>query len=87
MHIHGGRNNKITGNRIDARGLRAALLNQANYHQPLRDMLGNIFDNNTIHVDKTASNLLEERQTRTTQMVRMTNNRIVDQAPSGKCPF
>ncbi len=87
MHIHGGRNNKITGNRIDARGLRAALLNQANWHQPKRDMLGNVFANNTIQLDPAVPNLLEERQSRTTQMVRMSDNRIIDQAPPGRCPF
>lgn len=87
MHIHGGRNNKITGNRIDARGLRAALLNQANSHQPMRDMLGNVFADNVIRVDPTVSNLVEERQSRTTQTVQVSGNRIIDQAPPSGCPF
>lgn len=87
MQIHGGRNNRISGNRIDGRGLRAVLLNQANSRQPRRDMLGNVFTDNTIHVDPTVFNLLEERQSRAKQKVRVTGNRLVDRPPPGRCPF
>jgi len=87
LQIHGGRNNKIFGNKFDARGLRAVLLNQANSHQPTRDMLGNVFSNNTVYLDPTVSNLLEERQSRKTQKLRLVRNRLIKRAPPGQCPF
>jgi len=86
VHIHGGRNNSITGNRIDSRQLVAALLNQANSHQPTRVMDGNVFSHNTIYHGGRDPNLVEERQRRPDQLVNPTDNFILNSSPPGPCP-
>lgn len=87
MHIHGGNNNKIIGNRIDARGLRAALLNQAVSRQPMRDMVGNVFADNTIYIDPALPNILEERQSQAAQVVKLSGNRVIEGPAPSQCPF